>query len=573
MNGAKINPLKEMMRLVRPYRWTLVGVLGCLAVLACVNLAMPRLLGFVIDSVFRKGDSETAAEGMQRLAVLPYVLVMVFVVYGLRNLLFYLAKTRVMVVAERTAFDLRRRLISHLHALSVDFYQQNRPGQISARVMQDVYSIQGFVQDELSNVMLNLLMSIVAPCIMISMDWLLALVTLAVLPFHVLIYYLFRKPISIYARNAKEQVGDLTGDLIEQFDGIATVKASATQLIEQQRLQESMRRGMDAQIKQRRYYILQKVAADLLTGVGFIVLFGVGGYLVFYKDLRSGEFVAFYLYVKLLYPRLIELVSQAGKFTRVSSSVERVFEILQLEPTVSERSTALPHEIRHGKIEFRNVSFGYGNGLVLDDVSFTIEPREHVLITGPSGAGKTTCISLITRFFDPLEGCILIDGTDVRDYTLTALRRQIGFVFQDCFLFNDTIMANIRYAWPEASDERVIEASRRAFAHEFIERLPDGYMTVIGEGGIQLSQGEKRRLMVARAILKNPKILILDEPLVSLDPYAKERAIEGLSTLIRSRTVITITHYPAELPYANKQLHISDHKVTVRDLSGEVLAP
>jgi ABC-type multidrug transport system fused ATPase/permease subunit len=401
------------------------------------------------------------------------------------------------------------------------------------------------------------------------MDPVLALVTLGILPFHVLVYYLFRKPILAYAREAKERMADVSGDLIEQFDGATTVKASATQLIEQEKLRSSMRKGMRAQIKQNRYYLLQKVSADLLVGVGVIILFGWGGYSVLYRGMSPGEFVAFYGYVWLLYPRVITLVGLAGKFSKASTSVERVFEMLSIEPGVKDDPKAVPFEIGRGRIEFRNVSFGYQNGKVLEDVSFAVEGGEHVLITGPSGAGKSTCVNLIPRFYDPRKGSILIDGVDVRDFTLTSLRRQIGFVFQDCFLFNDTIMANIRYAWPQAGDDGVIEAARKAYADEFIEKLPEGYMTMIGEGGVQLSQGEKRRLMIARAILKNPRILILDEPLVSLDEGARKRAVEGLASLISNRTVLTITHYPAELPFAVKRVHVSDGRVTVRDLSGE----
>ncbi len=572
MKPKRLNVIKELAGLVKPYKYVLLAVLFCLVVLSCCNLAMPFVLKYVINNVFLPGEAGVA-DPSSLLSILLYVLVIIFVIYGLRNLLFYLSKTRVMVVGEKTAFELRQRLIRHLHTLSVDFYQQNKPGKISARVMQDAQSIKQFIQDELASMMINVLMLVVAAGIMFHMHWMLTLATLAVLPFHVLVYYLFRKPITAYAREAKERIADVSGDLIEQFDGAATVKASTTQLIEQEKFRESLRKGMRAQIRQSRYYTLQKVAADLFVGLGIIVLFGLGGYLVLYRGMKPGDFVAFFFYVRILYPRLIELVSQAGKFSRAGTSVERVFEMLNLEPGVPENPKAVPFEISRGRIEFHRVSFGYQDGRVLEDVSFAIEPGEHVLVTGPSGAGKTTCINLIPRFYDPQEGTVLVDGVDVRDFTLTSLRRQIGCVFQDCFLFNDTIMTNIRYAWPEATDEAVVEAARGAYADEFIQKLPNGYMTMIGEGGIQLSQGEKRRLMIARAILKNPKILILDEPLVSLDQHARQRALEGLSSLMRNRTVLTITHYPAELPYANKHMHVSDGKVTVRDLSGKVLNP
>jgi ABC-type multidrug transport system fused ATPase/permease subunit len=565
--------LQHMLLLVRPYRNILLRVLAFLVAVSFLNLTMPKIVGYVIDNVF--GSPETGGLPLvpeERVGLLARVLVVILAVYIVKNILFYTAKTRVIVVGERVAFELRQRLIQHLHTLSVDFYQQNKPGKISARVLQDVQSIRQFIQEELANMMIDVFMLLVAAGILFAMDPVLALVTLGILPFHVLVYYLFRKPILAYAREAKERMADVSGDLIEQFDGATTVKASATQLIEQEKFRSTMRKTMRAQIKQGRFYLLQKVSADLLVGVGLVILFGWGGYSVLYRGMSPGDFVAFYGYVWLLYPRVITLVGVAGKFSKASTSVERVFEMLAIEPGVKDDPKAVPFEIGRGRIEFRNVTFSYKNGNILEDVSFTVHGGEHVLITGPSGAGKSTCVNLIPRFYDPGRGSILIDGVDVRDFTLTSLRRQIGFVFQDCFLFNDTIMANIRYAWPQASDDAVIEAARKAYADEFVEKLPNGYMTMIGEGGVQLSQGEKRRLMIARAILKNPKILILDEPLVSLDEDARRRAVEGLSGLIGNRTVLTITHYPAELPFAVKRIHVSDGRVSVRDLSGEDMA-
>jgi subfamily B ATP-binding cassette protein MsbA len=567
MERKSTSVIREVLALVRPHRYVLLAVLVLSAALSCCNLAMPMVLKYVINEVLKPAQA-SGADRAPLVSLLLYVLLAVALIYVLRNVLFYAAKTRAMTVGEKTALELRQRLIRHLHDLSVDFYQQNKPGKISARVMQDVQSIKEFLQDELADMMVNVLMLAVAAVVMLHMRWSLAIVTLAVLPLLVMVYYAFRRPISAYAREAKERTADVSGDLIEQFDGAATVKASATQLIEQRKLGETMRKSMDAQMKQSKYYLLQKVAADLLVGLGTVILFGAGGYLVLYRGMQTGDFVAFYFYVGLLYPRLLDLVSQAGKFSRTTSSVERVFEILDIQPGVVESPSAVPHEVTKGKIEFRNVTFAYLNGPVLKDVSFTVEGGEHVVVTGPSGSGKSTCVYLIPRFYDPQAGSILVDGVDVRDFTLTSLRRQIGFVLQDCFLFNDTVMANIRYAWPEASDEAVIEAARRSYAGEFIESLPQGYMTMIGEGGVQLSQGEKRRLMIARAILKNPRILIMDEALVSLDGDSRRRAMDGLGSLIKDRTVVTVTHYPSEVLHATKEIRLAGGSASVRALTG-----
>jgi subfamily B ATP-binding cassette protein MsbA len=567
MERKSTSVIREVLALVRPHRYVLLAVLVLSAALSCCNLAMPMVLKYVINEVLKPAQA-SGADRAPLVSLLLYVLLAVALIYVLRNVLFYAAKTRAMTVGEKTALELRQRLIRHLHDLSVDFYQQNKPGKISARVMQDVQSIKEFLQDELADMMVNVLMLAVAAVVMLHMRWSLAIVTLAVLPLLVMVYYAFRRPISAYAREAKERTADVSGDLIEQFDGAATVKASATQLIEQRKLGETMRKSMDAQMKQSKYYLLQKVAADLLVGLGTVILFGAGGYLVLYRGMQTGDFVAFYFYVGLLYPRLLDLVSQAGKFSRTTSSVERVFEILDIQPGVVESPSAVPHEVTKGKIEFRNVTFAYLNGPVLKDVSFTVEGGEHVVVTGPSGSGKSTCVYLIPRFYDPQAGSILVDGVDVRDFTLTSLRRQIGFVLQDCFLFNDTVMANIRYAWPEASDEAVIEAARRSYAGEFIEGLSQGYMTMIGEGGVQLSQGEKRRLMIARAILKNPRILIMDEALVSLDGDSRRRAMDGLGSLIKDRTVVTVTHYPSEVLHATKEIRLAGGSASVRALTG-----
>ncbi len=566
----KRSALSRMIELLRPHKLVLAAVLVCLIVLAVLELAMPKVLGYVVDNIFKSAEPLSAEMARSRLFLLVKVLGVVLGIYLLRNLLYYVSRPRMIVTGEKVAFDLRQRLIQHLHTLSVDFYQRNNPGKISSRVLRDVQRVKQFIQDELAQMMINALMLLVGAALMLHMNWFLALLTLAVMPFHVLVYCLFRKPIATYARRASERAADVSGDLVEQLyaGGAATVKAAATQLLEQEKFRRSMRKSMQAQIQQNKYYTLQKVSADLLVGLGRILILGVGGYMVLYnKGLTGGEFLAFFLWVGILYPRLLKLVSQAGKFTRTATSVDRVGEILGIRPGVVERNDALPIEIRRGKIEFRNVSFAYNHENVLEEVSFTIQPEEHVLVTGPSGGGKSTCVSLIPRFYDPQEGRILIDGNDVRDFTLSSLRRQIGLVFQDCFLFNDSVMGNIRYAWPQASDEQVVAAAHKAYAHEFIDNLPKGYETLIGEGGVQLSAGQKRRLMIARVILKNPRILIMDEPLVSLDPKARDRTIEGLQSLMRDRTVLTITHYPEELPFADRQLYIAETSVSIKELS------
>jgi len=532
----------------------LVGMVFVLSVvLAFLNMSLPYLLKITIDVVLPS----------KNFLHLMYMLAAFLGVFAAKNFVYYLSKSRTTMLGEKVAFEVRTNLLEHLHKLSVAFYKRTKPGRISSRLMQDVDSIKNFVQSELIKGLLNVLMLLVAVGIMLKMNVKLAAVALAVLPLHLLVYYLFRGSIRHFSRQAKEHIGSISGDVVEQFSGMETVKASVAEPLEREKFEISMKKGMSAQISQNRYYLLQKISADLLVGVGYALVIAFAGHAVMKDKMQIGSFVAFYSYTRMLYPLVLELVSQAAKFSSTGASFDRVYEIMHTEPEVKERPTARPHIIRHGKVEFEGVSFAYDHEDVIKDVSFCIEPGCHVLVTGPSGAGKTTLLNLIPRFYDPRCGRILIDGKDIKDYTLSALRDQIGVVFQDCFLFNSSVLENIRYARPNASDAEVVKACEMADAHEFITNLPDGYFTLIGEGGIQLSGGQKQRIAIARTILKNPTILILDEALASLDRESSRKVGERLLELARGKTLFTVTHNVDVFTNIDKEIRIRGGRVTV----------
>ncbi len=556
--------LREFLYFLRPHKLTFGLVLFLSVLLSCLNMSVPYALKLAVDTI-------TAREHFHRLLLIAGG---VLAVYGIKNVCYYVTKSRIVALAEHVALDLRVELMTHLHRLSVTYYQQNKPGQISSRIIQDVESIKEFLSSEFIKLFLNALMIVVGITIIIVINPVLAGVALMLLPLDVVIYRIFRGAITESARAAKGEVANVSGDLVEQFSGVETLKSAASEKKEQEKFAFSMQRGMNAKLKERRFYLWQKVSADMVAGLSLMVLFIVGGYMVFEEHLTTAEFVAFYAYIGLLYPEVIKLVSDMGKFSSATASFDRVYEILHTTPDVEEKPGARPHRIRKGAIEMENVSFAYGNGngvhpamdpesgpgggLLFSDLNITVEAGEHVLISGPSGCGKSTLLNLLPRFYDPLSGRILIDGIDNKDYTLAALRAQIGFVFQQSFLFNISVLENIRYARPDADISQVRTAAELANAEDFIQKLPQQYMTTIGEGGVQLSYGERQRIGLARALLKNPRIMILDEAMGALDPDSRRAVIGNIMEVAQERTMLIVTHYPASFPEMDKVIHFGD---------------
>jgi ABC-type bacteriocin/lantibiotic exporter with double-glycine peptidase domain len=543
--------LLELYYILRPQKATLLVVLGLSVVLSFLNAAVPYSLKLVLDIM----------ESGQNYRRLCYVAGGVLGIYLAKNIFYYFSKSRIVTLAERVAFDLRSEMMAHLHRLSVSYYKRRKPGKISSRLIHDVESIKTFISSEFTKLLINGGMAAVVALAIVTLDPLLAAVALALLPLNVVIYYLFKGYITESAREAKEQVSSISGDLVEQFSGVETMKSAASEDKEREKFATSMRKGMTAQIRERRFYLLQKISSDIVGGLSLVLLFTVGGYLVMTDRMGYGDFAAFYAYIGMLYPLAIRLVADAGKFSSTRASLDRIHDILHTTTDVRELPGARPHPIQNGRIEFQNVSFSFDEQPLLQKVDFTVKAGEHVLITGQSGAGKSTLLNLIPRFYDCNEGQILIDGIDHRDLTLSSLRGQIGFVFQECFLFDMSVIENIRYARPEAPRAAVLEAARQAHAHEFIQNLPQGYETPIGEEGVQLSFGERQRIGIARAILKDPRIFILDEALGSLDPEARRAVSDELAELARNRTLLLVTHNPDLFPGINKKLVIEDRQV------------
>ncbi|MDP6438756.1 MAG: ABC transporter ATP-binding protein [Candidatus Brocadiia bacterium] len=538
--------LREFLYILWPQRAKL-GVVFCSSVvLSVLNMSVPYTLKIAVDTI----------NAGQRLQVLFHVAAAILVIYVAKNVLYYFSKSQIVLLGERVAFRLRNQLMTHLYRLSVGYYSRQKPGKISARLIQDVETIKLFICGELIKLLLNALMLVVAAIVIIKLNTVLALIALAVLPLNFVVYRAFSGPIRRSARVAKEQVSSISGDLVERFSGVKTVKAAVGEAQEQERFARTMRKGMLAQIAQYRFYLLQKISADTLVGFSYILLFAAGGWIALMRveagaELTSfaAEFAAFFVYLGRLYPLAIELVADAGKFAGTSASVDRVYEILRTAPEVHTHPRAFPYKISHGKLEFRNVGFGFGREDLFKNVSFRVDPGEQVLLTGPAGCGKTTLLHLIPRFYDCRTGDIHVDSVSLNQFTLPALRGQVSFVFEDSFLFDATVVDNIRYARPAATETEVIAAAREAQADVFIRNLPRGYATRIGEGGIQLSYTQRQRISIARALAG------LDTEAHAIAETLRRRAV--------GRTMLIVTHQPSLFPEFDKELRFEAGEVRV----------
>ena len=522
--------------------------------LSAVNICIPLLTKGIIDKVFRDRNDY----------LLLWLLAGVAGAYIGRNLLFFASRYWSVQISESLAFDLRRNLFEHIQGLGLEFYRRFKPGKLTSRLMGDVTSIQEFFRDSLGTMGADALTVCLLLIVMFIYNWQLALVSSAVLPLQVVAYYRMRAGIKLSSRAVAEQLSVVHGDLVESFTAAEVVKGFGREDHEAAKFKESIQKTRDAQISQRVYHVRQKIISDLLIGLGYLIVLAYVAHLVInlgvlWRDF-SGTYIMFMMCLRLAYTRVGGIISEAAKFQRSLVSLERVWAILDIRPPPKETEPLAKVAGIHGDVEFRNVSFCYPSKdqPILRDVCFRVPAGQTLVITGPSGCGKSTLVNLLLRMFDPTSGSILIDGVDYRHIRLAKLRQEIGVAFQECFLFNRSILENIRYARPTARLEQIEAAAKRANAHDFICRLRDGYQTVVGQGGVELSRGERQRITLTRAILKEPRILILDEATASVDPESERAILKAIEPIMADRTTLLITHREEIISGARHLLRMGD---------------
>lgn len=554
----------SMVGLLRPHSTRLFYVVLLLIALALIDLAPPFAIKLLIDDVFSPSELSGSYGGQWKL--LSVILIGLFLSYLIRNTLFYSSRMLALRTSEDVCFSLRKRLFDHLQQMSLRFYRSNQPGRVGARVMDDTYKIQSFIQDKFPLLLLNLLKFQILIVVLCVVNMKLALASLIILPLQFITYRFFRAPIKLSHTEAQENLSLAYGGIVEKFLGIEVVKGFSAEARESATFHEAIDESRKSQIKSQRYHFAQKVTADLFVGLGTILLLAYGAFEVIKGHMKGGEFMMFFGYVMMLYPSVLEIISGVGHSSKATASVSRVFDMLD-EPihdkdVMHTETTVASTKRLRGNLEFQKVGFAYDDATeVLGDVSFQIKSGERVAITGPSGAGKSTLINLMPRFISPTRGTILVDGMDAGELPLTTIRSAIGIAFQEVFLFNATIYENLRYAREDARREDVERACRITGADEIISKLPKGYETRLADYRVELSRGEKQRITLARALLKNAPILIFDEATASIDREASHIIMKTISEHMPNQTIIMVTHEANLLDLVDRVICIRDGQI------------
>ncbi len=522
----------QLLPYIRPQWQTivkgLVGILGyVLATLTLINftgkLAIP----------FGQGDVVAIAQ-------LAGILAGVFLVRGFFQSVqdIYMASA-----ALRVAFNLRKHVYAHLQRLNLSYFETAKAGDLSYRLTEDIDRVGEVVHKLFHDFIPCVLQLLAIPIYMICLNWQLTLATVIVAPLMGILIGWFGERLRQFSRRSQNRVSDLSAILTEVFSGIRLVQAFAAENYEIARFSREAERTLRAKYSAERLKAIQIPIIGFLEAVGALSLLFVGAWQISQRNLTVVEFFSYLAAAGLLIDPVGHVSSNYNEFKQGEASVDRVFELLAIKPTVVEKADAIALPPVYGKVEYRRVSFAYKPGEpVLKDISLLVLPGEAIALVGASGAGKTTFVNLLPRFYDPEAGQIFIDGMDIQDVTLHSLRRQIGIVPQETTMFSGTIAQNIAFGQDSFDMEAVQKAAKIANADQFITKLPDGYFTWVGERGVNLSGGQRQRIAIARAVLLDPKILILDEATSALDSESEALVQEALERLMENRTVFIIAH-------------------------------
>jgi ATP-binding cassette subfamily B protein len=455
-------------------------------------------------------------------------------------------------VSERVSADLRNRTYAHLHSLSLEFYSAKRTGDLISRVSTDTDRICYFLQVYLLDAVTDSMMIVMTISILLWIDPWLTVVTLCPLPLIAWLIYRVRCKLRRGFQFASRVWGEMTSVLADTIPGIRVVKAFAQERREIERFRRANNRVLWANDRVNSAWSFFGATVVLLTDLGMLVIWAFGAWQVYQAGITVGVLIGFVAYLSRFYTRLESMSRMVAAVQRAAASTQRIFEVLDRVPSVAEPVKPVHLQKLEGRIEFRNIGFRYGSRPVLEDVSLEIDAGEMIGLVGASGAGKTTLVNLLCRFYDVTEGAIVVDGVDIRSLPVEEYRRHVGIVLQEPFLFYGTVAENIAYGRPDASRDAIIAAAKAARAHDFILRLPDGYDSLVGERGQSLSGGERQRIGIARALLIDPRILILDEATSSVDTETEREIQLALENLIRGRTTVAIAHRLSTLRRADR---------------------
>ncbi len=555
--------------------------LGFIAVLgeAIANLLQPWPLKIVLDEVFRSHAGKSGLPhflyrfvGNDKLATIKFACIAVLAIAVLDAISTYAEKYLTTSVGQWVTYDLRRTLYAHMQRLSLAFHDQKRTGDLISRVTSDVDDIESFITSGLLSSVINVLTLVGMVGVMFWLNWQFTLIALSVAPVLFVVVYTYTRRIKSARRKVRKKESEVFSVVEEVLSSIRVVKAFARERYEQTRLEEASLAEVESALRARSLKAKLTPLVDLIVAVGTCLVLWFGARLALSGALSVGSMVLFVQYLSKMYKPMQELSKMTDTYSKAAVGYERIQEILQTENEVRDLRGAHPIKTLKGKIEFEHVSFSYTpEQPILRDMSFSIEPGRVAALVGPTGVGKTTIVSLVSRFYDPTQGAVKIDGTDIRRFKQQSLREHISYVLQDNVLFHGPLWQNIAYGKPEATQKEIIRAAELANAMEFIEKLSEGLDTVVGERGMTLSGGQRQRVAIARAIIRNTPILLLDEPTSGLDAASEKLVFEALDRLMENKTTIVIAHRLSTIRRADVIYVVNDGEIVEQGRHQELL--
>jgi subfamily B ATP-binding cassette protein MsbA len=553
---------------LKPYWFREVLVLLCMIVSIFLTLPLPLALKYLIDSVFISGPMKPLNLYFFQITLstresqLFWVVILVAVAYLAEGLFLFLRDYLYTVIGSNIIANIREKLFDHVQTLSLRFFHREQVGTIMSRILNDVMRFQDLITSTLLVMLTDFFSAVIIMAILLKMNWQLSLISFAIFPLFVVVIKFFASKVRQANWQVMDKISQVSGNVQESLSAIRLIKSFSNEKLQTQKLSSKLKEMVKAFIRNSILTSSSTHLTLLLAMLGPLLLLWLGGSKVINGTLSLGTLIAFYTFLGRLYGPVQRLATANIEVQGSLAAIDRVFEYFDLEPEEEDLAEAIELKSVRGDIVFENVNFSYnGEKNALENINLEIKSGESVALVGPSGSGKSTLINLLLRFYDPNCGKILLDGIDLKKIKIESLRKNIGVVDQEAFLFNASLKENISYGKRDASLGEIKSAAKAANIYDFIESLPEKYETVVGERGVKLSGGEKQRITIARAILKNPKILILDEATSSLDSESEGLIQQALKTLLQEKTSLVIAHRLSTILSADKIIVLEDGKI------------
>lgn len=555
-----MDSVKRYMRFVKPYKWQIIGTVFIGLLKFGIPLLIPLLSKYVVDDIIN-GNLTNEAKTEHLLWAMG---IMVFIFVFIRPPIEYYRQYFAQWTGTKILYDIRNELFTHVQKLSFKYYSNTRVGEVISRMITDVEQTKNFVITGLMNLWLDIATIGIVIVIMFTMDVKLTIVSILMLPFYAFSIKHFFGKLRVYTRVRSQALADVQSHLHERVSGMSVIKSFAIEDREQELFAKQNKNFLDKALTHTSWNAKSFAVVNTITDIAPLLVIGFAGYQVIQGQLTLGTMVAFVGFIDRLYNPLRRVVNSSTTMTQTLASMDRVFEFVDEKYDIDDAPNAKELKQVNGRITFKDVSFAYdeNEAPVLKHINLDVLPGETIALVGMSGGGKSSIVSLISRFYDVSDGAVLLDGTDIRNYQVRSLRDKIGMVLQDNILFSESVKANILMGKPDATDEEVFAAAKAANAHDFIIGLKEGYETKVGERGVKLSGGQKQRVAIARVFLKNPPILILDEATSALDLESEHNIQEALDILAKDRTTVIVAHRLSTITHADRIVHIDNGEIT-----------